>query len=281
MILVTGANGMLGRDLLTRFGDSARGVGRDELDVANRTAVGDLLAALRPRVVVNTAAYTDVDGCESDRQRAFAVNGDGVRHLADACAGLGALLVQVSTDYVFDGRKGQPWQEEDPVNPLSVYGRSKLAGEEHARSHADHLIVRTQWLYGRHGRNFVDTMLRLATERQELAVVDDQIGSPTWTTDLARAIAALLERDCRGTYHVANAGSCSWCDFARAIFQEMGLATTVRAISSAELQRPAPRPGYSVLDCAKLTRDCGFAPRPWRDALREYLKTRRPEHGNG
>ncbi len=281
MIVVTGANGMLGRDLMARFGDRVRGFGHGELDITDRTSVQTVLTAVRPRLVINAAAYTDVDGCEADRQRAFAVNADGVRHLADACAGLGALLVHISTDYVFDGSKGQSWREDDPVNPLSVYGRSKLAGEEYARSLADHLIVRTQWLYGRHGKNFVETMLRLAPERQELTVVHDQIGSPTWTVDLARAIAALLERDCRGTYHVANAGSCSWCEFARAIFQETGIGTAVRAITSAELDRPAPRPGYSVLDCAKLTRNCGFEPRHWRDALREYLKTRRPEHGNG
>jgi dTDP-4-dehydrorhamnose reductase len=276
MIVVAGANGMLGRDLLALFGDSARGLGHDALDITNRDSVTAVLTALQPSIVINAAAYTDVDGCESDRQRAFAVNGDAVGNLAEVTAALGAPLVQVSTDYVFDGSKGLPWVEDDPVQPLSVYGSSKLLGEEQARCNADHLIVRTQWLYGLHGKNFVETMLRLAGEREEVSVVHDQVGSPTWTADLARAIAALIHRKCRGTYHVANSGSCSWCTFAQAIFQETGFGTTVKPITTAQLGRSAPRPGYSVLDCGKLTRDSGFQPRPWRAALQDYLQARRP-----
>ena len=226
-------------------------------------------------MVINAVAYTDVDGCETERERAFAVNGDGVRNLALVTKEIGAKLVQVSTDYVFDGSKGVPWLEDDPVNPLSVYGSSKLKGEENARLNPDHLIVRTQWLYGLHGKNFVETMLRLGGERDEVAVVHDQFGSPTWTVDLSFAIRALLEKDRRGTYHAANAGVCSWCDFARAIFQEAGLKTQVRPITTEELGRPAPRPLYSVLDCSKLTRDTGFVPEEWRDALKKYLNARR------
>ncbi|NTV43460.1 MAG: dTDP-4-dehydrorhamnose reductase, partial [Syntrophobacteraceae bacterium] len=188
---------------------------------------------------------------------------------------VGAKLVQVSTDYVFDGSKGSPWLEDDPVNPLSVYGRSKLTGEENARLNPDHLIVRTQWLYGLHGKNFVETMLRLGGERDEVAVVHDQFGAPTRTVDLCFAIRALLEKDRRGTYHAANAGACSWCDFARAIFREAGLKTRVRPITTEELGRPAPRPRYSVLDCSKLTRDTGFVPEDWREALKKYLNARR------
>jgi dTDP-4-dehydrorhamnose reductase len=182
--------------------------------------------------------------------------------------------VQVSTDYVFDGSKTSPWVEDDPTGPLSMYGMSKLAGEENARTNPAHLVVRTQWLYGLHGKNFVETMLRLAGEKDELAVVDDQIGSPTWTMDLSLAIRALLEKGCRGTYHAANAGSCSWNEFARAIFADAGLAVAVKPMTTAELGRPAPRPLYSVLDCGKLTRDTGFKPQSWGAALRQYLQQR-------
>jgi len=274
MILVVGAKGMLGQDLLKVLPGEVRGVDIDEIDITSSESVRKVLLTLKPRVVINSAAFTDVDGCETKRDMAMAVNGTGVRHLAEVSAQIGARLVQLSTDYVFDGSKQSPWLEDDPTGPLSVYGASKLAGEENARLNPDHLVVRTQWLYGIHGKNFVETMLRLATEKQELAVVDDQIGSPTWTMDLSRAIRALLEKGCRGTYHAANAGFCSWNEFARAIFAEAGLSVTVNLMSTAELGRPAPRPLYSVLDCSKLTRDAGFQPQPWREALRQYLELR-------
>jgi len=275
MIVVTGGRGMLGHDLLDLFGDTARGVCHDEMEITDPASVEKALKGLRPRVVINAVAYTNVDGCETERERAFAVNGDGVRNLALLTKEIGAKLVQVSTDYVFDGSKGAPWLENDPANPLSVYGRSKLMGEENARRNPDHLIVRTQWLYGLNGKNFVETMLRLGVEQDEVAVVHDQFGAPTRTVDLSLAIRALLEKDRRGTYHAANAGVCSWCDFARAIFREAGLKTRVRPITTEELGRPAPRPRYSVLDCSKLTRDTGFVPEDWREALKKYLNARR------
>lgn len=274
MILVVGARGMLGQDLLTVLDGDVRGVDVDEVDITSFEAVRRTLLTLHPRVVVNCAAYTDVDGCEQKVETAMEVNGEGVGHLALACREVGAKLVQVSTDYVFDGRKGTPYGEDDPTAPLSVYGESKLAGEMNCRLCEDHLIVRTQWLYGVHGKNFVETMLRLAAERDELSVVDDQIGSPTWTMDLSRAIRALIERGCRGTYHAANAGTCSWNEFARTIFSQSGTAVTVKPLSTAELGRPAPRPLYSVLDCTKLSRDAGFAMPPWREALAHYLQAR-------
>jgi dTDP-4-dehydrorhamnose reductase len=274
MILVVGAKGMLGQDLLKVLPGEVRGVDIDEIDITSPESVRKVLLTLKPQVVINSAAFTDVDGCETKTDMAMAVNGTGVRHLAEVSAQIGARLVQLSTDYVFDGMKPSPWIEGDLTGPLSVYGASKLAGEEYARLNPDHLVVRTQWLYGVHGKNFVETMLRLATEKQELAVVDDQIGSPTWTMDLSRAIRALLEKGCRGTYHAANAGTCSWNEFARAIFAEAGLSVTVNPMSTAELGRPAPRPLYSVLDCGKLARDTGFQPQPWREALRQYLALR-------
>jgi dTDP-4-dehydrorhamnose reductase len=275
MIVVAGARGMLGRDLMEMFGNEARAVRHDEMEITDPLSVEKVLKGLRPRVVINAVAYTDVDGCESDTERALAVNGEGVRNLALVTREIGARLVQVSTDYVFDGSKGTPWFEDDPVNPLSVYGCSKLAGEENARLNPDHLIVRTQWLYGVHGKNFVETMLRIGKERDEVAVVHDQVGSPTWTVDLCLAIRALIQRECRGIYHAANAGFCSWRDFADAIFRESGMETVVKPITTGELGRPAPRPLYSVLDCSKLGRDAGFTPEGWREALRKYLKARR------
>lgn len=274
MILVVGAKGMLGRDLMELLGDRAMGVDIDEIDITSIESVFKVVSELKPRVVINCAAYTDVDGCETNIEKAMEVNGEGVAYLAMACRENGALLVQVSTDYVFDGGKGSPYQEYDAVNPLSVYGESKLAGEMNASSCPEHLIVRTQWLYGLHGKNFVETMLRLGAEKDRLTVVDDQIGSPTWTVDLAKAIIALVDKGCRGIYHAANRDFCSWNSFAKAIFEESGLSVAVDPMTTEELNRPARRPLYSTLDCSALVADSGFEPQPWRQALKEYLELR-------
>lgn len=274
MILVVGANGMLGRDLMSLLGKAARGVDVGEIDITSMESVQRVVSTLKPRVVINCAAYTDVDGCESNRDVAMKVNGDGVANLAAVTGAIGAKLVQISTDYVFDGSKGTPYLEDDMTGPLSAYGESKLLGEINAAKNQNHLIVRTQWLYGINGKNFVETMLRLAEEKDELSVVDDQIGSPTWTVDLSRALIELIGKDCRGIYHAANAGFCSWNEFARAIFQETERQVTVMAMSTAELNRPANRPLYSTLDCSKLVKDTGFAPQSWRQALKAYLALR-------
>lgn len=274
MILVVGANGMLGRDLMALLGDRGHGVDIADIDISSPESVFTVIGALKPEVVINCAAYTDVDGCESNTETAMAVNGEGVAYLAMACKDNGALLVQVSTDYVFDGSKGAPYVEDDAPCPLSVYGESKLAGEMNAAFSPEHLIVRTQWLYGLHGKNFVETMLRIAAEKSEVTVVDDQIGSPTWTVDLAQALIALIDHGCRGVYHAANSDYCSWNDFAGAIFEESGLNVTVTPMTTAALNRPARRPLYSTLDCTKLGAESGFHPQSWRNALREYLKLR-------
>lgn len=274
MILVVGAQGMLGQDLMALLGSRAHGVDIADIDITSPESVMKVVGDLKPEVVINCAAYTDVDGCESNTETAMAVNGEGVGYLAMACRDIGALLVQVSTDYVFDGGKGTPYVEDDAPCPLSVYGESKLAGEMNAAFSSEHLIVRTQWLYGLHGKNFVETMLRLGAEKDELSVVDDQIGSPTWTVDLARAIIALIDHGCRGVYHAANAEYCSWNDFARAIFEEAGITVSVKPMTTTELNRPARRPLYSTLECSKLAADTGFQPQPWRSALRDYLKLR-------
>jgi dTDP-4-dehydrorhamnose reductase len=274
LILVVGANGMLGRDLIALLGDRGHGVDIAEIDITSPESMLKVISALKPDVVINCAAYTDVDGCESNIETAMAVNGEGVGYLAMACRDIGALLVQVSTDYIFDGGKGTPYVEDDAPCPLSVYGESKLAGELNAAFCPEHLIVRTQWLYGLHGKNFVETMLRLGAEKDELTVVDDQIGSPTWTVDLARAIIALIDGGCRGIYHAANSEYCSWNGFAKAIFEEAGLNVSVSPMTTTELNRPARRPLYSTLECSKLTGDTGFRPQSWRNALQEYLRLR-------
>jgi dTDP-4-dehydrorhamnose reductase len=274
MILVVGSNGMLGRDLMALLGDRARGVDIAEIDITSMESVSDVLHLMKPEVVINCAAYTDVDGCESNAEKAMEVNSEGVGYLALACREVGALLVQVSTDYVFDGGKGTPYVEDDAPHPLSVYGESKLAGEMNAMFCQEYLIVRTQWLYGLHGKNFVETMLRLAAEKDEISVVDDQIGSPTWTVDLGTAIIALLDQGCRGIYHVANAEFCSWNEFAKAIFEAAGAQVSVKPMTTEDLNRPANRPLYSTLDCGKLAADTGLIIQPWRTALQEYLKLR-------
>jgi len=274
MILVVGANGMLGRDLSALLGERGHGIDIADIDITSPESVMTVIGELKPAVVINCAAYTDVDGCEDNTATAMTVNGEGVAYLAMACRDVGALLVQVSTDYVFNGGKGTPYVEDDAPCPLSVYGESKLVGEMNAAFCPEHLIVRTQWLYGLHGKNFVETMLRLGAEKDGLAVVDDQIGSPTWTVDLSRAIIALIDGGCRGTYHAANAEYCSWNGFAKAIFEESGLNVLVKPMTTTELNRPAQRPLYSTLECSKLTRDTGFQPQPWRKALQEYLKIR-------
>jgi dTDP-4-dehydrorhamnose reductase len=274
MILVVGANGMLGHDLMKELPGDLQGIDLPDIDITSFESVQEVIERLKPKVVINAAAYTDVDGCESNTELAMQVNGEGVAFLAMASRSIGAKLVQISTDYVFDGGKGSPYLEDDPTGPLSVYGESKLAGEMNARFNPDHLIVRTQWLYGLHGKNFVETMLRLAGEKDELAVVDDQTGSPTWTVDLARGIRALIEHDCTGIYHAANSGFCTWNDFAKAIFEQQGFAVRVNSLTTDKLNRPARRPLYSTLDCRKLVADSGFTPQPWRDALSEYLGSR-------
>jgi dTDP-4-dehydrorhamnose reductase len=274
MILVVGSKGMLGQELMGLLGSAARGVDVGEIDITDLESVQRVLLTLKPRVVVNAAAYTDVDGCETQTELALQVNGEGVAHLAMISKVIGAKLVQVSTDYVFDGGKGSPYQEDDAPAPLSIYGESKLAGEMNARFNPDHLIVRTQWLYGHAGKNFVETMLKLAGERSELTVVDDQVGSPTWTYDLALAIKALIEKGCSGTYHAANAGFVSWNGFAREIFRLAGLDVVVSPMSTAALGRPAARPLYSTLDCGKLEQDTGLVPEPWQEALKRYLELR-------
>jgi len=244
-----------------------------DLDIGNPVQTAQLLSSHKPDCVINCAAYTDVDGCESDPDRAFAINADGVKNLAHACRETRAKLIHISTDYVFDGASQRPYVEDDATNPLSVYGRSKLAGERYVQDILEsYVIVRTEWLYGRQGKHFVGTMLQLARERDVLEVVDDQTGSPTCAADLAQAIAALLAASAKGIYHVTNAGSCTWYGFACRILALAGSTTRVKPITSARLARPAPRPANSVLNCSKFTWKTGQVLRPWDQALADFLQ---------
>jgi dTDP-4-dehydrorhamnose reductase len=252
-VLVTGAAGQVGRELVDVFGQGVVGLGRSQLDATDRDAVLATLTTVAPDVVVNAAAFTAVDACESEEERAFAVNAHAVGHLADACRGVGARLVQISTDYVFDGTKEGPYSEADAPNPLSVYGRSKLAGERAAGP--DALVVRTSWVFGAHGSNMVKTILRLAAEHDTLGFVDDQRGCPTSAADLASMIHRLVVEGLSGTFHVTNAGAVSWFEFAREVLSTAGLdPDRVEPISTADMPRPAPRPANSVLDNAALRR---------------------------
>ncbi len=275
-VLIVGAHGMLGRDLVKVLGETfdVLPLGRDDLDISAYNNVKKVLKEVSPQVVINAAGYTDVDACERKSRLAFTVNGEGAKNLARASSVIKAKLVYISTDYVFDGKKETPYTEQDQPNPLNVYGESKLMGERYVQKFADdYLIVRTQWLFGAGGRNFVDTIIDLARERDRIEVVDDQVGSPTYTLDLSVAIRALLEKDLWGVYHVSNSGHCSWYDFAKEILAQLGKDTVeLVPISSADLTRPARRPLYSVLSNEKLQRDAGITMRPWQEALRDYLK---------
>lgn len=274
-VLVTGAKGQLGVELLDVLGRDHDVVGLDlpELDITKAEAT-QAIADTRPAWVIHAAAWTDVDGCERDPERAFLVNGEGTRRVAEACRAAGAGLVYLSTDYVFDGRKGTPYVETDPVAPLSVYARSKVAGEEAVRTVAPRwAIVRTAWLFGVSGKNFVKTIVEKAAAGGPLRVVDDQVGSPTYARDLAEAIAQLISRKLTGTYHVTNAGSCSWYEFTRTILKEAGLAQVeVTPMTTAELGRPAPRPALSVLANHAWSAAGLRLLRPWPEALAAMLE---------
>ncbi len=273
-LLLTGAAGMLGHDLraaATRAGHDVTALARPDLDVLDAAAVHAACAAARPDAVVNCAAWTDVDGAEVDEAAATALNGTAAGHVAAAAAAVGAFVVQVSTDYVFDGTATEPYTESAPTAPQSAYGRSKLAGEHAVAAAAPdgHAIVRTAWLFGRHGGNFVATMLRLAAERDALTVVDDQVGCPTFTGHLAAALVEIAELRLPGIRHVAGAGSCSWHDLAAATFAATGADVELTRGRTADLGRPAPRPAFSVLRSERP--DTPSLP-PWQDGLNAYLE---------
>lgn len=273
-ILVVGAAGQLGHDLLKTLssGHEVTGVDIGEIDITDAVSTNEVVGASRPDLVINAAAYTNVDGCEAETEMAWTVNATGAGNLARACNDAGSPLIHVSTDYVFDGTKGAPYLEDDPTAPLGEYGRSKLAGEEDVRAILDrHLIVRTAWLFGAHGHNFVKTMLRLGRERKELKVVNDQTGSPTYAGHLAQAIRGLAEKnlDEPGVYHMTGSGQCTWFDFAAEIFSLAGIEVDLQPTTTAAFGSPAPRPAFSVL---ANTRAPELRLPHWREGLLECLQ---------
>ena len=274
-IMVTGAAGMLGTDVVRAVeaaGHEAVPFTRDDLDVTDTGAVGSALSIEHPEAVINCSAYTDVDGAEENVEAARAVNADGARNVAAAAAEVGAAVVYPSTDYVFDGEKREPYVESDATGPRSAYGESKLRGEhDTAEANSRHHIVRTSWLFGANGKNIVDTMLSLARERDELKVVDDQVGCPTYTGHLAEGLLRVLLSEVHGVHHLAAAGQCSWYEFAREIFTRAGVDIKLEPCTTDEFPRPAPRPRYSVLGTERTG-----APRlpPWQEGLDGYLAER-------
>jgi len=286
ILLVIGAKGMLGRDLMSILqsslpNDEIIGWDIEEIDIQKEEDTVTHLGKLRPDIVVHIAAYTDIDGCESDEEKAFAVNAEGTKHVALAATRCQAKMVYLSTDYVFDGNKREPYLESDSPHPLNVYGRSKLKGEQYVQEWVkDALIIRTQWLYGRYGKNFVTSILQQTREKRVLSIVNDQIGSPTYTADLAKVISVLIQFNAQGIFHVANSDLCTWYTFGQAILKLWGMdKVKVIPISSKELGRPTIRPSYSVLNCQKLKKETGLTLRPWSEALKDYLAAYRSTLG--
>ncbi|MBM7645057.1 dTDP-4-dehydrorhamnose reductase [Scopulibacillus daqui] len=275
-VLITGANGQLGRELtwiLKSCGYSVYPFGHKQLDITNQQQTAAVAKDIRPHIVIHAAAYTNVDQAETDRDQAFAVNAYGTRNIAAASEDVRAKLVYISTDYVFNGLKEGPYHEFDNTSPLGVYGQSKLAGEAFVKDfHSKFFIIRTSWLFGRHGKNFVNTMLNLAKERKEVKVVNDQFGSPTYTVDLSLRLIDIIKTDQFGIYHISNTGACSWYEFAQAIFEESDRAVKVHPVSTADFMRPASRPKNSVFEHLSL-RLGGFQEmRHWRLALKDFLE---------
>lgn len=272
-ILITGSSGMLGSDLVDILSRRHEVVTSGSLDIRDLEGVMELLRETRPDAVVHAAAFTDVDCAETERDTAYQVNVLGTRNIAAAASAVGSSILYISTDYVFDGEKGDGYLEFDEPNPLNFYGKTKYLGEVSVRELSERFyIVRTSWLFGRNGRNFVGTMVELAERGHEISVVDDQYGSPTYTRDLAASIGNLLERPAYGVYHLTNSGQCSWYEFAIDIFNELGMEVCLKPVKSHEFPRPARRPSFSVLRNYNWSME-GFKPlRNYRDALRDYIK---------
>ncbi len=273
--LITGAGGMLAGSLIKVLSNEAvlYARNRKSLDICDKEAVQKEIVELKPDIVLNCAAYTDVDGCETDEKRAFAVNAEGVKNVAEACKKTGSKMLHISTDFVFNGLKTTPYAEEDIPEPLSVYGSSKLQGEKYiTEALRSYLIIRTSWLFGSGGKNFVSTIAGLSEKGSDIKVVADQKGSPTYTHDLAEAIKILIFKKKSGSYNICNSGICSWHEFAWQIIKLMGKQNSVIPIMSDELQRPAERPAFSALDCRKIEYETGHVMRPWQEALCDYIK---------
>jgi dTDP-4-dehydrorhamnose reductase len=275
-VVVTGAKGQLGQDVMKQLqaqNHEALGTDRDDLDITNEADVLKFISEVKPDVILHCAAYTNVDAAEADRDTAYQVNAVGTENMAKAAKAVDAKILYISTDYVFDGTATEPYEVEQPTKPLGVYGETKFAGEELLKKHVEkYFIVRTAWVFGIGGNNFVKTMIRLGEERSEVGVVHDQVGSPTYTVDLASFMLELMKTDKFGTYHATNGGVCSWYEFAVEIFKQAGMSQVkVSPLTTDQFPRPAKRPAYSVLSKRKME-EAGFTPlRDWNEALAAYL----------
>lgn len=274
VVLVTGANGQLGKELVSISQDKYQiiGLSRIDLDITDESACLEIITKHKPYAIIHCAAYTAVDKAESVKDEAFRVNETGTKNIAQIARKLNSKFVYVSTDYVFDGLSNEPYVEDDSVNPKTVYGASKLAGEKVVQQLAEkYFIVRTSWVFGKYGNNFVRTMLSLAMQNKPLKVVNDQIGCPTYTYDLAQLLLELIKSDKYGIYHASNSGICSWYEFASGIFEIAGLTVELSPCTTEDFPRPAPRPTYSVMSNEKLASN-GFKPlRHWKEAVIDYL----------
>lgn len=275
-VLILGATGLLGKALVREWiGDDVLAMGSRDVDIRDSSKVREIVEKARPDWIVLAAAYTDVDGCESNSELAFSVNRDGAVNVAQAARQAGAKLIFLSSDYVFDGKKTSPYEVDDMRNPQGVYGRSKAEAEvKLVEILPNCCIARTSWVFGIGGRCFPDTILRLAANRPALDVVNDQRGCPTYTVDLSRAIIQLCRQNASGVVHVTDADDCSWFEFAKEIIARAGLTTEVRPVNSQQMARPAPRPSYSVLSATSLLR-YGMEMPGWKDALDRYLEERK------
>ncbi|HDV8360442.1 dTDP-4-dehydrorhamnose reductase [Bacillus cereus] len=275
-VLVTGAKGQLGQDVVSLLKEQTWevfGFGREELNITDEKQVSEKVLLIQPDIIIHTAAYTQVDQAESDEEAAFKVNAEGTKYLAQAAEAVGAKFCYVSTDYVFDGTKDTPYKADDQTNPQTVYGKSKLVGEQYTQEYCSKsYIVRTSWVFGLYGNNFVKTMLRLAEENKELGIVHDQVGSPTYTTDLARFIISLVQTDKYGVYHGSNSGVCSWYEFAKEIFKQSNIEIVINPLKTEDFPRPAARPKYSVLDKGMIEENGFESLQNWKEALKDFLK---------
>jgi dTDP-4-dehydrorhamnose reductase len=275
-ILVTGGKGVLGSDLIKILSPSfdVRGSTRADFDITDYSQTIDYLRDKKPDIVVHSAAYTKVDDCESHPETAYKVNETGTKNVASGCKEINARLIYISTDYIFNGKKNTPYLENDSPNPLSVYGDSKLKGEQAIQGILrDFIIIRTSWLFGKNGNNFIKAILKQAEKTKTIKVVNDQTGSPTYTIDLSYAIERLISSNAKGIFNITNSGDCSWYQFAKKILEYAGIKDIeVIPITSEELKRPAIRPAYSVLDCSKFRKTTNYQMRQWEDALKDYLR---------
>lgn len=282
-IIVLGSGGLLGAEVVRHFSKgpyAVKGISRSELDITKGQEVAIWMERLHPDIVINCAALSNVDYCEEHPEEAFRVNAEGVRNICLILEEIGGKLIHISTDYVFDGEKGDPYEETDGVNPLSVYAESKFKGEEYVKRFLpESLIVRVQWLYGKQGKNFASEIIREASRagihRPVYKLIEDRVGSPTNVRDVAEGLEALIDHDCSGLYHLSSSGYCSWLEFGKTIFDVLGdpkASERIQAVKEADIQRPARRPKFSAFSCQKLTAETGYKPLHWKEMLEASLR---------